>query len=86
VPPYNGLWLDENQRLPPSTPEPPQDHPEQFIWGIKPRRRTPLFQDGELLPKSQIFQEQITARAKKTRKKNSLEPQQAQHKTSLTRE
>ena len=42
-------------------------------------------QDGELLPKSQVFQQQIAARARESGKDNDQEPKQAQHRTSLTR-
>ena len=55
MPANNGLWLDKNQRLFPSRPEPLQDYPKQFVWSSKPRLRVPLFQNGELLPKSQIL-------------------------------
>ena len=41
-----------------STPEPPQDHPEQFLRSGKSRLWTPPFQDTELLPQRQVFQEQ----------------------------
>jgi hypothetical protein len=61
MPPNDCLRLDEDQRLSPSRPEPPQDHPEEFVRMSKSRLRTPSFQDAELLPKSQVFQEQIAA-------------------------
>jgi hypothetical protein len=41
-------------------------------------------QDFELLPKSQVFQEEISARGKKSGKEKKKGPQQAQHKASLT--
>lgn len=34
-------------------------------------------ESAELLPKSQVFQDQIAARAKQTRHKNNQQPQQA---------
>jgi hypothetical protein len=46
---------------PPPRPKPPQDHPEQFIGNGKLRPRMLQFQNGELLPKGQVFQEQIAA-------------------------
>jgi len=39
APSHNGLRLDNNQRLFPSTPEPSQQHPEQSFRGNKPRLR-----------------------------------------------
>jgi hypothetical protein len=36
-----------------------------------------LLENGKLLPKSQVFQEQAAARAKKTSSKYSQEPQKA---------
>jgi hypothetical protein len=36
-------------------------------------------QSAELLPKRQIFQDQVAARAKTTREENDHEPQQAEH-------
>jgi hypothetical protein len=38
------------------------------------------------LPKGQVFQEQIAARAEESSEENNQEPQQAQHTASLTRE
>ena len=64
MPANDGLRLDEDQRPFPSRPEPPQDDPEQFIGSGKPRLRMSPFQDGKLLPKRQVFQEQVAARAK----------------------
>jgi hypothetical protein len=43
----------------PSWPEAPQHHPEQFVGGRKSRWRMSLFENAELLPKGQVFQEQI---------------------------
>jgi hypothetical protein len=69
----DGLRLDENQRLLPSTPDTPQQHPEQFLRGNKARLRMLSAQNGELLPKSQILQQKIAARAKEVGRKNSQE-------------
>ena len=84
MPANDGFGLDENQSPVPMSPEPAQHHPEQFVRKSKPRLRMLLFQDGELLSKSQIFQEQIAARAKEASTYDRQKPQQAQHETSLT--
>jgi len=55
----NSHRLNKNQCFPPSIPEPPQHHPEQSVRGSKPRLRKLLFEDAEVLPKSQVFHEQI---------------------------
>src|ERR1019366_4664261 len=84
MPANDGFGLDENQSPVPMSPEPAQHHPEQFVRKSKPRLRMLLFQDGELLSKSQIFQEQFAARAKEVSTYDRQKPQQAQHETSLT--
>jgi hypothetical protein len=55
-------------------PEPSQQHPEQSRRGDKPRLRMLPFQDSELLPKSQIFQQKVVARAKESGNQNRQEP------------
>jgi hypothetical protein len=42
-------------------------------------------QDGELLSKGQILQQQVAARAKELGSQNSQKPQQAQHEATFTR-
>jgi hypothetical protein len=59
MPANDGLWLDKDQRLFPSTPEPLQDYPEQSVRNCKSWLRTFFAQDRKLLPKRQVFQEQI---------------------------
>jgi hypothetical protein len=62
MPANNGLRLDENQRPLPSRPKPPQHYPEQLVGYSKSRLEAPLFQNGKLLPKGQVFQKQVAAR------------------------
>jgi hypothetical protein len=69
------LGLDKDQRLLPSWPKPAQHHPEEFVRRNKSRLRTLLLENGKLLPKSQVFQKQVAARAKQSSKENSQEPQ-----------
>lgn len=52
VPTSDCFRLYKNQRLLPSRPQLPQDHPKQFSGSSKPRLRVLLFHDTELLPKS----------------------------------
>jgi hypothetical protein len=77
--------LDENQHLLPSGPESPQRHPEQFVGNGKSRLRTPTFQNSGLLPKSQVFQEEVATRAKDLSGQNERKSHQAQHETSFAR-
>jgi hypothetical protein len=60
----------------PSTPEPPQGYPEQSVRSSKSRLRTSFAQDRKLLPKRQVFQEEIPARAKESGSGNEQKPQQ----------
>lgn len=84
MPANDGFRLDENQYLLPPRPEPPQHHPEQFVRKSEPRLRILLFQDGKLLPKSQVFQKQVAAGAKESGKQDRQKSQQVQHEISLT--
>jgi hypothetical protein len=43
-----------------------------------------LFENTKLMPQSQVFQEQLTARAKEPSGEKNQEPEQAQHQTSFT--
>jgi hypothetical protein len=52
----------------PSRPKPPQDHPEQLVRSGKPRLRMLLLQNGKLLPKRHIFQEEVAARTNRSNK------------------
>jgi hypothetical protein len=61
VPSDNGFRLDQNQGALPPAPEPPQHHPQQFLSSNQSRLGMLPFQDCELLPKSQVFQEQVVA-------------------------
>ena len=44
-----------------------------------------LLQDRKLLPKRQIFQEQIKPRAEETNRQDRQKSQQPEHRTSFTR-
>jgi hypothetical protein len=61
MPADDSLRLNEDQCPYPAIPQLPQHHPEQFVRNSKSRLRILLFENTELLTKSQVFQEQITA-------------------------
>jgi hypothetical protein len=71
--------LDQDQHLLPSRPKPPQDYPKEFVLSGKLQPRASFAQNRELLPKSQVFQEQIPAREKQSSCKFSRKPQQVRH-------
>jgi hypothetical protein len=71
VPANDSLWLDEDQRVLPFRPEPPQDHPEKFVGGGDLRARIPRLQNVKLLAKSQVLKQQVAVRAKNTDKKDN---------------
>jgi len=79
APTSNSLWLDQDQHLLPSRPKPPQDYLKEFVLSGKPQPRASFAQNRELLPKSQVFQEQIPAREKQSSCKFSRKPQQVRH-------
>lgn len=83
LPANNGLRLGTDHRPLPSWPQPPQDHPNQFIRSGKLRLRVLLFQIADLLLKRQVFQQQVAAKANETGNPNRQKPQQAQHEPSL---
>jgi len=83
VPANDGFGLDENQGLFPSRPDSPQHHLEQSIRSGKARLRKSPPQYLELLPKRQIFQEQVTARTEEGGRRGRDKSQQPEHETSL---
>lgn len=44
-----------------------------------------LFQDSELLPKGQVFQQQVVARTDRLSEKDEQEPQRTEHEPVLTK-
>jgi hypothetical protein len=53
--------------------------PEHLVRSGKPRLKVLLFQNGELLPKGQVFQEEVAARTTKPNKKIEQELQPTEH-------
>ena len=76
--------LDEDQCPVPSRPELPQDYPEQFVRRGQSWLRMPLLQNGELLLKSEILQEQFATRATGSKCQDEQQLQRTEHKNSLT--
>src|SRR5215813_6379805 len=58
VPADHGLWGDKDERLLPAGPEPASGNPEKFVQHVELGPGLPAFQHRELLPKSQVLEEQ----------------------------
>ena len=84
VPANDSLRLNEDQCLLPRRSKPSHQHLKQLIWSGKSRLRMPLFQHGELLAKSQVFQQQVAARTGRSNEQGEQEFEQAWHKASFT--
>jgi len=55
VPPNDSFRQDEKQHLLPLRPEAAREHPKQLIEWPQLRPRMFAFQDGKLLPESEVF-------------------------------
>jgi len=62
MPANDRLRIDEHERLPPSTPETTGEYPEDFVNRSHPGSGMLALQHGQLLPESEIFQEQASMR------------------------
>ena len=63
MPANDRLRIDEHERLLPSTPETTGEYPEDFVNRSHPGSGIAL-QHRQLLPESEIFQEQASMRSK----------------------
>ena len=64
MPADDSLRIDEHERLLPSTPETAGEYPEDFVNRSHPDSGMLALQHGQLLPESEIFQEQASMRSK----------------------
>jgi hypothetical protein len=64
MPADDSLRIDEHERLLPSTPETTGEYPEDFVNRPHPGSGMLALQHGQLLPESEIFQEQASIRLK----------------------
>jgi hypothetical protein len=58
------LRIDEHEKLLPSTPRTTGEYPEDFVKRSNPGSGMLALQHGQLLPESEIFQEQASMRLK----------------------
>ena len=61
MPAHDGLGLDNEQRLSPSRPAPPQDDPEEPVSDGETRARMIRRQDSKLLTKCEVLQDKVAA-------------------------
>ena len=63
MPADDRLRMDEQERLLPSTPETRGEYPEDFVNPSHPGSEMLALQHRQLLPESEIFQEQASMRS-----------------------
>src|SRR5260370_25222933 len=61
MPAYDGLGLDNEQRLFPSRPAPPQGDPEEPVMGAEARARMLRRKGSKRLTKCEVLQDEFTA-------------------------
>jgi hypothetical protein len=64
MPANDRLRIDEHERLLPSIPETTDEYPEDFVNRSHPGSGVLALQHRQLLPESEIFQEQASLRSK----------------------
>ena len=65
MPVHDGSRRDQDERLPPPGPERSQRNPEQLVQGSQSSARPLLVQSEQLLAESQVFEDEVLARAKR---------------------
>jgi hypothetical protein len=83
VPPNHRFRGDDNEGLLPAGPNSPSNNPEELIEETEDRPRTPPLQHRELLPKREIFKDDIPAATKHASKRSEQEKEQIEHGREL---
>ena len=65
MPVHDGSRSDQDERLGPPGPERSQRNPEQLVQGSQSSARPLLVQSEQLLAESQVFEDEVLARAKR---------------------
>ena len=65
MPVHNGSGSNQDERLPPPTPERSQDNPEQLVQGSQSSARPLRVQSQQLPAESQVFEDEDLAGAKR---------------------
>ena len=79
MPAHDRLRMDEHERLLPSTPETTCEYPEEFVNRSHPGSGMLALQHGQLLPESEIFQEQASMRLQAAGEQAQRESDVAEH-------
>jgi hypothetical protein len=79
VPPDDSFGTHEDEGLFPAGPESPRDYPEEPIGHSESGPEMPALQNGELLPKDQVFEQQRTTRLKDSKNSPRDEPNNLYH-------
>ena len=83
MPANHRLQCDDDPSFFPGGPEPMGHDPEQFVEQIQPWPRTSTFQNGELLPKREILQHQLSAAMKEANEYSEAKQEQVVHEPEL---
>ncbi len=83
VPPNHRFRGDDNEVLFPAGPNSPGNHPEEHIEETEDRPRTAPLQHSELLPKREIFLDEMPTATKHASKRCEQEKEQIEHGTEL---
>ena len=83
VPPDDRFRGDDNEVLLPAKPNSPSNYPEGLIEETEDRPRTAPRQHSELLPKREIFQDEMPTATKHASKRSEQEKEQIEHGTEL---
>ena len=83
VPPDDRFRSDDNEVLLPAGPNSASNYPEELIKQTEDRPRTAPLQHSELLPKREVFQDQMPTATKHASKRSEQEKEQIEHGTEL---
>lgn len=84
MPIHHGSWRNEDERPSPSGPQPPQDYPEQFVYGRKSTARSLGVENQELLTQSKVFENKILPGHKSSANPPEKMSEQRDHGKNLT--
>jgi len=79
VPPNNSVRQDDDERLLPSRPEAASQYPKQLIEWSQSWPGMFAFQDGQLLPESEVFEDQAAAVTRDGKHSPEPEPKKIEH-------
>ena len=74
---------DDDERLLPTGPDSPSKYPEEPVKGAKARPWMPPLQHGELLPKCEVFQNEIPTALKSLDERPEQEQKECEHGPEL---